>query len=74
MSNKISFKTDDGLESNFFTRDRQYAVTESLQNKYTFDLNLGTYRGSKFQNPPFHLLLMADMSSLKFVYMHNFTE
>ena len=33
-------------------------------------LNLGRYRGSKFQNPPFYLYFLADTSSAKFVYMH----
>ena len=36
--------------------------------EYTFDLDLGRYRRSKFQNSPFYLYVLADVSSAKFVY------
>ena len=38
------------------------------KSKYTFDLNLGRYRGSEFQHPPFYLNFFADTSSVKFIY------
>ena len=38
-----------------------------MQNKYTFDFNLGRYRGSKFQNPSFYLHYLADTWSVKLV-------
>ena len=55
-----------------FTRYRQYSVTKSLANvrQHIFDLNsLGRYKGPKFQNPPFYLDFLADMSSVKSVYL-----
>ena len=44
----------------FYHGYRQDPVTNSLQNKYTFDLDLGIYRGSKFLNSPFYPHFMAD--------------
>ena len=62
MGNKINLKTDGGWESNSNTRYGQYPVTKSFQDKYTFDLNLRRYRGSKFRNPPFCVQFLADTS------------
>ena len=35
----------------------------------TLDLNLGRYRGSNFQNPPFFLHFLTDTSFVKFFYI-----
>ena len=70
VDNKTNLKTDDSWESNF------YQVLSPCKNKYTFDLNLVRYRGqrSKLQNPPFCLHLLADMSSVEFVYILVFCQ
>ena len=44
-----------------------FAHKMSLQT-YTFDLTLGRYIGSKFQNLPFYLHCFADTSSVNFIY------
>ena len=68
MDNKVSLKTDDCWEINFyqvqtiFIRYRQCPLSP-CENKYTFDLNLGTYIASKF---PCYLHFLADTSSEKF--------
>ena len=68
VGHKISSKMDGGWESNFLPSIDNALSLSPCQNKYTSDLNLGRYRGSKFQNLPFYLHFLADTSSVKFVY------
>ena len=68
FSKKIDLKTDDSWEFNLLPGMHNTLYLSSCKHKYTFDLNLGRYKGSKSQNPPFYLRLLADTSSVKFVY------
>ena len=71
MGNKINLKSDDGWKSNYFSGTDNTLQLSPCKNKYKFDLNLGRYRGSKFQNPPFYLHFLADTSPVKFVYTYQ---
>ena len=71
MGNEINLKTGDGLEPNFFTKCRQYPITKSLQEEVTFDLNLRTYRWSKFQISPFYQHFLGDTSFVNFDYKQS---
>ena len=63
MGNKIKLEMDDGWESNYQVQ----TIPLSLQKKYTFDLNLGKYRGPNFKIPPFYLHFLTATSSVKSV-------
>ena len=44
------------------------------KNKYAFQLNLGIYRESAFQNPPFYLHFLDDKSFVKSSDFGNLTS
>ena len=67
MGNKINFKTDDGWESKCSPGTDNTLYLSPCKNNYTFYLNSGRHKWSKFQNPPCYLHFLADTSSLKFI-------
>ena len=68
MGNKINLKIDDGRASNFLPGIDNTLKLSLFKNKYRFDLNLGRYKGSKSQNPPFYPHFLPDTTSVKFVF------
>ena len=66
MGDKVSLEIDDCWESSFLPGTDNTLELSPCKNKYTFDLNLGRYRESKFQNQPFYLHF--DTAAVKFFY------
>ena len=76
MGKKNQFERDDSWESNFLPGKDNILELSPYKNKYIFELNLGGYRESKFQNPPFYQHFLADMTicEIRLYLTSRFTE
>ena len=61
VGNKINSKVSDVWASNFSPGNVNNLQLSPCKNKFPPDLNLGGYRESKFQNPPFNLHAICEI-------------